>query len=162
MGRTIRPPKPPRLPDSLPFEKQVDRILNQIGQSLEQSKFGQSMKRLDDKLPVFESVDFPTPVVNIKTPNLKVPSLTPPKMNDRRREAIKAAVGQDLGEFIEIIPIVGFIVEPIGNSIQDNFSVKIQETLTEAEWKRFRQLDKASPLSTIAMVATFAQDRLEK
>ena len=147
--RQIRPPKPPPLPDTLPFERQIDRALNGISGRINKSRVGSALRRLDDLSPSVESVEFPTPFGVITTPHLRLPELSPPALNERQRQAVKAAVAMDLAALVAIIPVVGDIV---GNAIQDTYRPQLQKLLDPSESPGFNDRNKVSPSTTVALL----------
>lgn len=141
-----------KLPATLPFEGAVDRALNSLAQKIEQSPSTQTLRKIHEKLPYLSEAKVGTPLGDIKLPSLEPPFLEPPRIDDRRREALKAAIGQDLSYFPGLIPVVGDIV---ADGMEDIFGAKIYETLTPEEFREFQSWDKKSPLSSIAMIQTF-------
>lgn len=141
-----------KLPATLPFESTVDRALTSLAQRLEQSPPTQMLRKIHGKLPYLSEAKVGTPLGDIKLPSLELPYIEPPKIDARRREALKAAIGQDLSYFPGLIPIVGDIVADL---VEDVFAAKIYETLTPEERKLYLEWDKKSPLSTVAMIQAF-------
>lgn len=152
---TIRPPNPPRLPDKLPFEERLDRALDRAAAALEESRFLRVVRRIEEKLPVIEATEIPTPLGRVRAPQLEFPSLEPPRMDDRRKHATKAAVAQDLAFVVGFVPVVG---DAIADVVEDAYFRNIQETLTPAEFETYKQLDIYNP-STMAILRTFVKHR---
>ena len=147
--RTIRPPKPPPFPDTLPLEDQVHRALNGISGLISKSMLGSALRHLDDRSPVVESVELPTPFGPIITPHLTLPELSPPALDDRQRQAVKAAVAMDLAAVIAFIPVIG---DAVGNAIQDTYRPQLQKLLTPSESPGFNERNKVSPSTTVALL----------
>ena len=147
--RTIRPPKPPPFPATLPLEKQADRVLNGISGRISKSRLGSALRWLDDQSPSVESVELLTPFGPIITPHLTLPELSPPALDDRQRQAVKAAVAMDLAVLVAIIPVVGDI---IGNAIQDTYRPQLQKLLAPSEAPGFNERNKVSPSNTVALL----------
>ena len=153
--RTIRPPKPPPLPSTLPFEEQVDALLDRAAVRLQQSPFPRLIRRIEENLPSVEATQLPTPLGTVRTPHLEFPSFEPPQMDDRRKKATKAAVAQDLAFIVGFIPVVG---DAVADVVEDVYFQNIAENLTPAEFETFKKLDTYNP-STVAMLRAFGQHR---
>ena len=145
----LRPPKPPPLPNALPLERQVHGTLNAISGRISKSRVGSALRRLDDQSPSVESVEFPTPFGPIITPHLTLPELSPPALDERQRQAVKAAVAMDLAALVAIIPVVGDL---IGNAVQDTYRPQLQKLLTPSEIPGFIERNKISPSTTVALL----------
>ena len=155
--RVIRLPNPPPLPDQLPFEDAVDRLLNRAAQAIENSRVGAALRRLEDSAPQLEGGPFPTPLGRIDLPNLSLPVPIPPAMDARRKEIIKACAADDLSGLVEKIPWIGIITAPLADAIEDIFGAKIEEMMTPAERATFREKDKVSPSTVVSALQTFAR-----
>mgnify|MGYP001571228124 FL=1 len=153
--RQIRPPKPPPLPDHLPFEDQIDSALDQAAVRLQQSPFSRLIHRIEENLPSVEATQVPTPLGTVRTPHLEFPSFQPPQMDDRRKKATKAAVAQDLAFIVGFIPVVG---DAVADVVEDIYFQNIAETLTPEEFETFKRFDTYNP-STAAMLRTFGKHR---
>ena len=147
--RTIRPPKPPPFPDTLPLEAQIHRGLNAASGRISRSRLGSALRRLDDQSPSVASVEVSTPFGPINTPSITLPELSPPALDDRQRQAVKAAVAMDLAALVAIIPVVGDI---IGNAIQDTYRPELQKLLHSSEAPGFNERNKISPSTTVALL----------
>lgn len=157
MARELKLPKPihkalTSAPARLPFESVLDRVLDRISAKLEQAAPTRFTRSLGKKIPYPAEFRVNTPLGNIGLPSLDLPRLDVPELDNRRKEAIKAAIGQDLSYFPGLIPVVGDIA---ANAIEDVFFGKIHEVLTPEELRKFVQWNKKSPLSTVAMLQTF-------
>jgi len=175
MPPLIRPPQPPPLPDRLPLEEQVNDFLNRVSDFLEQLPTTRVAKQVEERLPVIESVEFPTPLGKIKTPRIEFPSFVPPRLDERAKEVVKAAVGDDLADLAPRVlttvagwvpgigPILQGIVQavagPIADAVEDTYMAKLRDTMTDEEWRYFREMDKVSPSTTIAALRTWVKFR---
>ena len=152
--KEIHIPAPP-LPDSLPFTKQFDKMMQKASNILADSPPSKVVQKIEDHLPVFSGMDLPTPLGRVQSPSLNLPSLVPPKMDARRSDLFRAGIGTDIGAVLELIPGVGDFIEPIGNSISDTFRIKIFDKLTPEELPKFKNADKISPSTTLAVLQSF-------
>lgn len=152
--RQFQPPKPPALPSTLPLEAQIHRGLNAVSGRISKSRFGSALRRLDDQSPSVASVELPTPFGPIITPHLTLPELSPPALDDRQRQAVKAAVAMDLAAVLAFIPVVGDI---IGNAIQDTYRPQLQKLLHTSEVPGFNERNKISPSTTVALLQTMVR-----
>ena len=132
---TFRPPKPPRLPDTLPFEESVDQGLDRAAAALGDSRFLRAVRRIEEKLPVIGATEIPTPLGTVHAPPLEPPSLDPPQMDDRRKQAVKAAVAQDLAFIVGFVPVVG---DAVADVVEDAYFRTIHETLTPEEFQTYK------------------------
>lgn len=142
------------IPDRMPFEDTIDRALDDAADKIASHPLMRKLEELHSRIPVVPSVEVGTPLGKIKTPELALPKPSPPEVDDRKKEAIKAAVADDLTGLIEKIPVVGAAAAPISDGLEDTFMAKIHDTLTPEEYELFKKKDKISPLTTLAMVDT--------
>jgi len=91
----------------------------------------------------------------VRAPQLEPPSLEPPQMDDRRKQATKAAVAQDLAFIVGFVPVLG---DAVADVVEDAYFRTIHETLTPEEFDTYKRLDVYSP-STAAMLRTFSKHR---
>ena len=147
--RQIRPPKPPPLPSTLPLETKIHRGLNAVSDRISKSRVGLALRHLDDRSPSVESIELATPFGPIITPHLTLPELSPPALDERQRQAVKAAVAMDLAAVVAFIPVVGDI---IGNAIQDTYRPQLQKLLAPSEIPGFNERNKVSPSTTVALL----------
>ena len=147
--RRFQPPKPPPFPNTLPLEKQVHGTLNAISGRISKSRVGSALRRLDDQSPSVESVEFPTPFGPIITPHLTLPELSPPALDERQRQAVKAALAMDLAALVAIIPVLGDL---IGNAVQDTYRPQLQRLLSPSETPGFIERNKISPSTAVAVL----------
>jgi hypothetical protein len=88
------------------------------------------------------------------TPHLTLPELSPPSLDDRQRQGVKAAVAMDLAAVVAFIPVVGDI---IGNAIQDTYRPQLQKLLDPSEVQGFNERNKVSPSTTVALLQTMVK-----
>lgn len=150
MGYAI-PLKPPPLPDKLPFEGTVGRALLKVTQAIDNFPPIRAVNGLVDKLPYFPEQNMGTPFGRITLPELTLPKLKAPEMDESHEAALKAGIGADVASALEFIPGLGpIIAEPI----QDMFAARINDALDPSEYKTYMGWEKKSPLSTIAVLQT--------
>lgn len=138
-----------------PLEGLIDKTIDQgviIHRRLAESRPAKVYNKTRQILPRLPEVNFPTPFGQIKTPEFALPPLEPISVNERQREAYKAAIAIDLTFPLSWIPVVGDLAADV---LEDTFGEKLRESLTDAEYTTYLQHDKAGP-STLAMVRTFA------
>ena len=80
-------------------------------------------------------------------------------MDARRKEIVKAAVADDLAGLLEKVPWIGVFTAPLADAVEDTFGAKIEELMTPAERKAFREFDKVSPSTAVRALQTFAKRR---
>jgi len=109
-------------------------------------------------LPTLPRVGIPTPFGKVHLPTWGPPILKPPQVDDRRRVAIKHAVGSDLASLVEKIPVVGSFLGGVSDSLQDLHFAEMKDILTPNELDSFIEVDKVVPLNTAALLITYAKD----
>ena len=159
MVREISLPQAPPLPDKLPFEDRVDALLDRAAEGLERNPITRMAQKIEAQLPVVTEMEFPTPLGTFRLPRLELPSLTPPKMDSRRKEVVKAAVADDLASLVEKVPYVGLIAGPLADFLEDTAMAKLRENLRPEEVESFYHFDKVSPVTTLAALRTFVKHR---
>jgi len=162
MPREIRPPRVVerllrQIPNRLPLEETLDRALDSLEERVAEHPITKKLEELHSRLPVSPPIDLVTPLGTVKLPELSFPKPVPPKIDTRKREAVKAAIGQDLSYVPGLLPVVGDV---LADAISDIFGAKIYETLTKEEFREFQKYDKISPLSTVAMLRVFTKIRM--
>ena len=156
MPHVMRPPSPPRLPAKLPGEAQVDAALTRLAQRIEHNPLTARLEELRSRLPEIEAVEFPTPLGTIRSPHFALPEATPPRIDERRRGIVKAALGMDLAQVVGLVPVVGDV---IADAVEDTYYPLVSNPMTEEERRTFQNYDKVSPLTSIAVLATFAKSK---
>jgi len=139
----------------LPFEDDVDRVLNRISETIRRDPLVRKLDELQEKLPKLPEITLPTPLGTVKvTREINPwPPLTPPVIDARRKEAIKASVAVDLAALLGLIPVVG---DYLSEEISDIYMHRLHETLTPREMELFQKYDKLNPLDTMACVRALA------
>jgi hypothetical protein len=148
MPKEIKPLKPPPLPAKLPFEDSLDKLLNNLAKKAYDNPAVLKLKQVQEQMPYVAETEFPTPFGTIKTPELGLPKVVPPEIDERRREAVKSAIAVDLSGIAALIPAVGDVIADV---IEDTYGAKIKDTLTPEEFNLYTKYDKVGP-STLAML----------
>lgn len=117
---------------------------------MERGPVGRLNQRLK-MLPSIEGTTWPTPLGTIEIPTLEPPDLRLPKLDDRKKEALKAAVAQDLAAIVGVIPVVGDIFADV---MEDIYFQKVHGLLRGDEFESFKRFDATSP-AALAMIRTF-------
>lgn len=135
----------------LPFEDDIDRVLDRINETIRRDPLVRKLDELQEKLPKLPEITLPTPLGTVKvTREINPwPKLTPPVIDSRRKEAIKASVAVDLAALLGLIPVVG---DYLSEEISDIYMHRLRETLTPREMELFQKYDKLNPLDTMACV----------
>ena len=165
LNKAIKLPEVPSLPElpslpsilsKLPFEAQLDRALDSIGKTIRENPVVKKVDEIQDRLPKIREVSIPTPLGKVKLVGGidPWPRLTPPKMDARRKEAIKASIGVDLASLFGIIPGWGDYIE---EELSDIYMHKLRNTLTPKELDLFQKYDKLNPIDTIACIRALVQ-----
>lgn len=152
--RTLRLPKPPPLPTKVPFEDGLNRTFNRLADSMERGPMGRLNQRLK-MLPSIAGATWPTPLGTVEIPTMEPPDLRLPNLDERKKEALKAALGQDLATIVGFIPVVGDIVADV---VEDLYFQKVHGLLRADEFESFKRYDANSP-TTLAMIRTFVKHR---
>ena len=135
----------------LPFEDDIDRVMNRISETIRRDPLVRKLDELQEKLPKLPEITLPTPLGTVKvTKEINPwPKLTPPVIDSRRKEAIKASVAVDLASLLGLIPVVG---DYLSEEMSDIYMHRLRETLTPREMELFQKYDKLNPLDTMACV----------
>ena len=139
----------------LPGEEQVDRLLNRAASVIERTTILSKLESIRRRAPSMRAFRIPTPLGQVETPELSLPNVQLPVMNERRRNAVKAAAAVDLSMIISFIPVFGDFVADV---VEDIYGHRIREVLTPEELTRYMERDKIGP-SAVAMLRTFAEVR---
>jgi len=140
-----------QLLEKLPLEEQMDRVLDDLEERVERHPLTQRLQRLYSQIPYVPAQDVPTPLGRIRTPELKAPEPVPPKVDERRRAAVKAAVAIDISSVVAAVPVVG---DAVADVVEDIYAVRLKETLTPRELTDYMKFDKVGP-STVAVLRAF-------
>jgi len=143
------------VPQGLPFEKTIDRGLNRLADTINASRLTKKLRGIHSQLPSLPEQRIATPLGEFKLPPVGLPVPGAPEVDNRKRQAIKAALGDDISGLIEKIPVVGAVVAPLSDFLEDTAMAKVNEALTHEEYETFKKYDKISPLTTLAMLQTF-------
>lgn len=93
----------------------------------------------------------PTPFGEIKLPDLETPPIEVPKKPDKRDyQLLGHGLGEDLAGVVGLIPWVGDIIE---DALEDMHHAEIKKILTNEEYSRFAEYNKAMP-TTVALART--------
>lgn len=156
MAKELLVPRLPQLPDMLPAEKQVTDVLDRIAERVYSSGPAKVLESLRQRAPTFPERKIPTPLGTLIAPRLSLPEVSAPKMQEREKAMVKAAVGVDVSRIVGVVPIVG---DALGSFIQDFFIANIYDTLTPEEAHSFSRINKISPSSTLAMMQLWVERR---
>lgn len=148
-GNTMR-----QMLSKLPLEDQVDKLLDSIGQAINESGVMKKLEELQGKAPSVPSRTVPTPLGDVEIPEIALPKIQVPTLDERKKAAIKAALGIDLTFGIALIPLVGDIVADV---VEDIYMDKIRSLLTPEELALFMRYDKVGP-SVVAMLRTWGKE----
>lgn len=150
----VIPLKPPKLPDTLPFEGSVGRALLKVSQAIDHLPPVRAVNGLVAKIPYFPEQEMATPFGKVTLPELSLPQVHAPEMGPSHKAALKAGIGVDMAGLLEFIPVAGpIIAEPIA----DTYSARINDALSPEEYKRYLNWEKKSPLSIIAVLQTIGR-----
>ncbi len=152
------PPMPEKLPGEDFISHGVDRVLALV----EKDPLLKAVNYLVDKIPIVSEKTYRTPLGNFKTPEFYIPKISPAHMDERKREAFKAAVLVDVSSLVAKIPWLGTFAGPAADAVEDTAYAKIHDTLTPEEDKFFKSYDKVDPLSTISMIRTMVRTERER
>lgn len=159
MSREWKPPLP-RLPDQLPLvEPVLDRVLDAVSAKVSNSPPVRLADALQAKMPTVAEQQFNTPLGSVTLPRLEMPQFSVPALDRRKKDLLKAAIGDDISGFVEKIPGVGAGLGPLADSMEDLYMAKIQETASPEEYEWFKRYDKISPITTLAMLRSFIKVR---
>jgi len=100
-------------------------------------------------IKILRKFRFPTPFGSVEFPEFEFPlPHERPYIDKRREEALRHAVGSDIGSFIPWI----------GDVISDLHFTEIRRLLTREELEMFLEEDKVAP-TTVALLKTFIRIR---
>lgn len=152
----VIPLKPPKLPETLPFESSVGRALLKVSQAIDNSPPVRAVNKIASKVPYFPEQEMSTPFGKVTLPELSLPQVHAPEMSPSHKAALKAGIGVDVAGLIEFIPVAGpLLAEPIA----DTYAARINDALPPEEYKRYLSWEKKSPLSIIAVLQTIARQK---
>ena len=156
MGRELKLAVP-KLPSKIPGQDMFEKTTLILADKLTNSTPMRLLDALMDKVPYPQEMEISTPFGDVRVPPLNLPRVKMPDLTDERKmEAVRAAVGGDISSLAQFIPFVGqYVAEPLC----DTFSAKLQETLHPEEYTMYKRWEKKSPLSVIAVIQTFIRER---
>lgn len=153
--REVRLPKPPEWMSRLPFESQIDKVLDRVSEAVRKSPVTKALERLHSRMPKLPSVEIPTPLGSIKLPAVTpLPDPRPPQIGAREKDILKASAGIDLASLItkvaSVVPgaaaVAGFIEEELG----DLYLQRMKGLMTPEEFTAFQKFDAMNPLDFLA------------
>jgi len=103
---------------------------------------------------ILPSKEIPTPFGSVELPSMETPILGLPRVDTRRRSAIKHAVATDLTGVFGLIPYVGSL---IGGQIADLHFAEMRRILTKQEMDEFIETDKKIPSNGLALLYSFVR-----
>ena len=103
---------------------------------------------------ILPSKEIPTPFGGINLPSMDTPILGLPKVDNRRKAAVKHAVATDLTGVLGLIPYVGSL---IGGQIADLHFAEMRKILTREEMDRYVEADKRIPSNGLALLYSFVR-----
>lgn len=140
-----------RIPSKLPFESKIDNLLDKAANKINRLRATRTLSEIHSNLPYLPEVKIGTPFGQIGLPEVSLPEPRAPEIDERRKEAIKAAAAVDLSFIVALIPAVGDVIADV---IEDTYAVKIRNVLKADELDDYMKYDKLGP-STLAMLRTF-------
>lgn len=105
---------------------------------------------------IFAQRELPTPFGRVTLPNVEVPKWGLPRVDERRKSAVKHAVATDLSGALGLIPYVGSL---IGGQIADLHFAEMKEILTPQEMDEYVESDKRIPSNGLALLYSFVEGR---
>ena len=103
---------------------------------------------------ILSSRELPTPFGSVYLPGMGLPRAGLPKVDDRRKRAVKHAVACDLTGIIGLVPYVGSLV---GGQISDLHFAEMRKILTKSEMDKYIEADKKVPSNGLALLYSFAR-----
>ena len=96
----------------------------------------------------------PTPFGAIHLPEMDTPVLGLPRVDARRKGAVRHAVATDLAGVLGLIPYVGSLV---GGQLGDLHFAEMKKILTPQELDRYIEVDKQIPSNGLALLYSFVR-----
>lgn len=141
---------PRSLLERLPFEEQMDRLLDRLSGAVRGSRLARRLQEWHDSLPTLPPRTIPTPLGRLTLEAINpLPEFIPPTLDARQKEAVKAAVAMDIAGLLGIVPVVG---DYVAEELEDLFTARLRGLLTPEEHALFEKFDKVNPLDTLAMM----------
>jgi hypothetical protein len=98
-----------------------------------------------------------TPFGTARIPEIELPPPQFPSLDDKRRAALRHALGADAASIFTVIPYLGNIIE--GN-ISSMHHEALRQHLSEEEFRLFNKRNKLAPFDTVALVRAFLEKDL--
>lgn len=147
--REVKLPKPPEWMSRLPFESQVDKLVEKVNRGIREAPLTKALQSIYDRMPKLPEVHIPTPLGEVRLPAINpLPEPTPPQFDQRRKDILKASLGVDLASIPGyLVPVIGdYIEEELG----DLYMARMRELMTAEEFQLFQKFDKFNPLDVMA------------
>ena len=103
---------------------------------------------------ILPSKELPTPFGSVELPSMETPIWGLPRVDERRRAAIKHAIATDFTGVFGLIPYVGPL---IGGQIADLHFARMRKILTPDEMNRYVEADKRIPSNGLALLYSFVR-----
>lgn len=97
---------------------------------------------------LLESREIPTPFGKVSTPEIELPPLKLPSLEDRHRKALAHAVAVDGADLVGLIPWVG---STLADSLRRMHTAEIRKLLTPEEYDKYAKWDRTYP-DVIALI----------
>ena len=143
----------PRPTDTI-IDAPVNAIVNAVNglmSGVANSPVGKAINSASERLPRLEEKSFSTPFGRVKLPEIRLPEVHEVKLDEHKREALRATVGIDAAQVFGIVPVVGDLIADV---FEDTHAEVVRETLSDSEFRAYTKYDKLGP-STLAMARTF-------
>lgn len=108
---------------------------------------------------LFTAPEISTPFGKIKIADVEIPSLEIPKLDERRKEAIKQTIGADAASIFNLIPYLGGF---ISEQISDLHMAEVKKLLTSDEFNQYIEEEKRYPTNIIPLIASLAKLSIPK
>jgi hypothetical protein len=113
-----------------------------------------SFPRLLNGLRLLPEKEITTPFGAARIPEIELPPPQFPSLDDKRRAALRHALGADAASIFTFIPYLGNIIE--GN-ISAMHHEALRQHLSEEELRLFNKRNKLAPFDTVALVRAFLE-----
>jgi len=104
---------------------------------------------------ILPSRKVPTPFGDINLPSMESPVRGLPRVDTRRRAALRHATATDLAGILGLIPYIGSLV---GGQIADLHFAEMRKILTPEEMNRYVEADKKIPSNGGALLYSFVRE----
>lgn len=161
MPKEFKLPTPPKALSRLPFESQMDKVMEKVNRAIREAPPTKALQKVHDRMPKLPSAEIPSPLGPIKLPAVTpLPEPTPPQIGEREKNIIKASIGMDVASIPGyLVPMVGdYIEEELG----DAYLKRMRELMTPEEFSLFQRYDVANPLDVIASLRALTHAQRKK